>query len=438
MADDALFHIERALAGNDGENPQAETLCRHIAFAVLGGARGTHWRRNFLQLAKQAADQKHSVTFVCALLAELLVAAADEHAVTRAVRANNNVTDALPANGNGDAQATRHNSNARAAAPAGARTQDSLPNKRARLMSRTDESRCDMGHEGGSTSTNKSDGMFAIAGELVNLARTRGRGVPPENILRLYNQRQDDLARFNRCSDSIQRRPRYYGKCPIGHLSVRYAWGGGGNLSVLTSSQEATPIPRPGRPHDDSRKYCELLWDSEQIAKYFEPLKHAIGFTDANDVSVWEDGVGLQTPFRQNLHVSNTPSVIIPMQSSGCQMDCLMKPETEETYFFRVTVSVPAGYCVIFDAFHGGSKGNCVTVDRRLHASLGFSSADDEVDTLARRRCSLKDMLKFHKQEAAKFLNRVPTRKQLQHSVRGAIKVVCKVNKETGNEYEPE
>ena len=156
------------------------------------------------------------------------------------------ITDALPANGNGDAQATRHNSNARAAAPAGARTQDSLPNKRARLMSRTDESRCDMGHEGGSTSTNKSDGMFAIAGELVNLARTRGRGVPPENILRLYNQRQDDLARFNRCSDSIQRRPRYYGKCPLA-ICLCAIHGAVAATSVLTSSQEATQ-PRPGRP----------------------------------------------------------------------------------------------------------------------------------------------------------------------------------------------
>ena len=49
----------------------------------------------------------------------------------------------------------------------------------------------------------------------------------------------------------------------------------------------------------------------------------------------------------------------------------------------------------------------------------------------------MKDMFKSHKQEAAKFLNRVPSREQLHHSVRGAIEVVCKVNKETGDEYEP-
>ena len=75
---DPLFRIERTLAakGTPAQKVAASPY-QQIALAVLAGANGPHWRKNFLELADLAAKEGQYVTCCMALLAEILVAGAD-------------------------------------------------------------------------------------------------------------------------------------------------------------------------------------------------------------------------------------------------------------------------------------------------------------------------------------------------------------------------
>ena len=104
MAAESLFQIEQAL---EQSRPLVALSCRQIARAFLAGARGSHWRENFLRIAKLACKEGQHELSCCALLAEMLVEAADS---------------------------SEANASANAAAPAGARCQ-----RRQRLRAKTNK-----------------------------------------------------------------------------------------------------------------------------------------------------------------------------------------------------------------------------------------------------------------------------------------------------------
>ena len=88
MANDPLFQIEGALAAVNDAQKLAALSPRQIVHAFLAGAYGTRWRANFLQIAGLASDHGQSMMSCCALLAEILVEAADASEIAHAALEN--------------------------------------------------------------------------------------------------------------------------------------------------------------------------------------------------------------------------------------------------------------------------------------------------------------------------------------------------------------
>ena len=89
MFGDALFQIERALAETKVADKLALLSCKQIAHAVVAGATGKHWCLNFIKIAEHAGNHGQDVLCCCALLAELIVSAADASDNEKAAPANN-------------------------------------------------------------------------------------------------------------------------------------------------------------------------------------------------------------------------------------------------------------------------------------------------------------------------------------------------------------
>ena len=127
------------------------------------------------------------------------------------------------------------------------------------------------------------------------------------------------------------------------------------------------------------------------------------------------------------------------MSETGCQLDCLMMPNEAEgdSFYYRVTFLVPAGKCVVFNAFHGGARGNGRAEDLRVHVYAAFGDGDTMPpvpEDFGKR--TLQAMLSTG--EAEDFLHNVPGRLELESQVGGAVSIVCKVRRDTGEEYDPE
>ena len=434
MAAESLFQIEQAL---EQSRPLVALSCRQIARAFLAGARGSHWRENFLRIAKLACKEGQHELSCCALLAEMLVEAADSS------EANASANAAAPAGASGDNDASRR---PHAAAP----TRSSPPNKRARTSSATSERTAEHGGENrsggasdgasGGTDGGRSDSGSAELADVASLVRSRGRGARVACVEDIVTRRLEVVD--TRPTD--RSKPHHHGRCPAGHLSVRPAWGGGGKLVPHLPSDIMSALKFGTK--DMNREYKLLGWDLRTTATRFMALKHAVGFECASDPSVLRNGVGARTPFRQALHVDGAPSLIIPVESSGCALDCLMKPDDPATDFlFRVTIQIPAGYCVVFaaDTIHGGASGNGQTEDKRVHAYLDFEGGNGSrrdgygvgVSATGNRQRTLEDLLE---EKGDSCLKDVPTRGQLQEQVGPVISLVCKVSRKDGHEYEPQ
>ena len=536
MASDPLFQIEGALAAVNDAQKLAALSPRQIVHAFLAGAYGTRWRANFLQVAGLASDHGQSMMSCCALLAEILVEAADASEIAHAAL-ENATEDAASA-------AVAHKSAAPAAAslPAAAPTRNSPPAKRARTSNASSTSAaepvgassdgersagsrehetfepCDpvvaqlaraaevlvdaadasvvahaalenataVGaatgavarksaapaaaslraaaptpnpHQGKEARTSNASGTGAaepvvvsrgggrcaacrehefdpMVSQLVSLIRSHGRGATTEFIMDFIANRQHILKKLP-AAGITTKRPFHYGECPAGHFSVRNAWGSGGRINAFLPRAVTSAIKFGQK--DRNRKYADLGWGPAKTAKIFAPLQHAIGFETAMEPSVLANGVGSRAPCRQDLHVDGAPSAIIPVQSTGCLLDCLMQPDlpdTAEDYLLRVTVFVPFGHCVVFNAFHGGSKGNYQSMDKRVHVFLNFGNDIVSKGNLQQR--TLKEMLARGDPGVRPFLERVPTKEQLQKLVGYSyIAPVCKVNPVNGDEFEP-
>ena len=445
MPGGALFEIERALAKGSAAKKLNALSCRQIACAVLDGAHGKHWRSNFLDIAFLACGQDQNAMSCCALLAELFVASADAFEHRQATHARGGAGAAVPRGAGASgrrsggpppmetnapcstgAQAPHNCSAAAASARVG--------NKRARLATTVVRGAACGGEdcdETGDIGEHAASGDPELLGKLASLVRWRATGTLTADILQLAEQRQHILEVLPTADTSTAKRHRNHGKCPDGHLSVRNAWGAGGKLSAHL--QEANITSAIGsQQRDNFRKYMMLEWSHKHIAERFEPLMHAIGFDNPQSPSVFENGVGSETPFRQGLHLDGATSVIIPVQPSGCRLDCLMQPDDESPhYFYRVTITVPFGSCVVFNAFHGGSIGNWETADRRVHAFLG------DVPVGGQKQRTLEDVITTNSPADAVFLENIPTRQKLQQQVQGAIELVCKVSRTNGSEFHP-
>ena len=77
MSGDALFQIESALAEEKPEDKLAALSCKQIIHAVLAGVSGKYWCTNFITIAEIASQHDKQELCCSALLAELIVAAAD-------------------------------------------------------------------------------------------------------------------------------------------------------------------------------------------------------------------------------------------------------------------------------------------------------------------------------------------------------------------------
>ena len=418
LSRDALFQIERALAEENAADSIALLSCKQIFLAVVAGVSGTHWCTNFIRIAELAGQHGKYVMCCCALLAELIVAEADASDNEKAAAANDS-TVVDPSAGACSQAAHGH---------CAAVGQPLVGNKRAcTMVTRNGTSSAGRGYGEHGT----SDGLASI-GHLASLMRSRGKGAygreVKEHLARLVAGRQQAL--LQRGDIAAANGHPYHGKCPEGHLSVRSAWGAAGKLTKLTMTKKTTQTIELGQ-RDRFRKYVPLE-NHIKNGPAFVPLGHAIGFKYFVQPSVLENGVSPETPVRQELHVDGAPSVIVPLRNSGCWLDCLMQPDDKSPgYYYRVAIFVPAGHCVVFDTFHGGSTGTADTADRRVHAYLGPAPLGAVGHLL------LETMLTTGNPDVTKYLDKVPTREELQKQVPHAIELVCKVDSSNGREYDP-
>ena len=455
MSGDALFQIERALAETKDADKLALLSCKQIAHAVVAGATGKHWCTNFIDIAELAGDHGQDVLCCCALLAELIVSAADASDNEKAAPANNGTVDD-PSHG-----ASAHAAHGNCAAIA----QPVVGNKRAFTMTTGTDTSC----AGGGDSERDINDELALVGHLASLIRSRAKSAPTDHLVHLVKHRRQIVEQMQG-GIAVAYQHLLHGKCPPGHLSVRSALGAAGSLAELTSTTKADKTINVGQ-RDDYRKYKKLDQGHAEIADGFRPLMDAIGYGHCVDPSVLENGVRHTTPFRQKLHLDGAPSVIVPLHDSGCRLDCLMKPDDESPhYLYRVTIFVPAGSCVVFNTFHGGSTGTWGTTERRVHAYLGAAPTGAVAHLLLEKMLkneneSESDDEHEHEQEDAvggeggcagggrqgerrskrnsdvdkanKWLDLVPSRQQLQSAVPYPIELVCKVDRKSGREYDP-
>ena len=91
---------------------------------------------------------------------------------------------------------------------------------------------------------------------------------------------------------------------------------------------------------------------------------------------------------------------------------------------------------MVFDTFHGGARGDWRKEDLRVHVFAAFKK-DDIVPPASSDfgKRTLKAMLNNGKAQA--FLRNVPARHELEEQVGGAVTIVCKVRRDTGEEFEP-
>ena len=89
-----LFRITRALASRCDKDKLAASSYQETTKAVLAGASGTFWRNMLLDLAWIAARSGQSFDACCALLAEVIVACADECAGIKSALASCSATNA--------------------------------------------------------------------------------------------------------------------------------------------------------------------------------------------------------------------------------------------------------------------------------------------------------------------------------------------------------
>ena len=224
MSGDALFQIESALAEDKPEDILAALSCKQIMHAVLAGVSGKHWCSNFIKIAKIANQHGKQKLCCSALLAELIVAAADASDNGEQASANNSALDNSPAGA--CAQGT-HGTCAAVPRPL-------VGTKRA----------CTMPAENGNGAHGTNDGL-TLDGHLASLVRSRDSGPCTEHLERLVARREHELEQMQ-CGIVAKHRHPYHGKkIDAGHLSVRNAYGAGGKLTKLSSTQVPTACPRP-------------------------------------------------------------------------------------------------------------------------------------------------------------------------------------------------
>ena len=484
-----LFRITRALASRCDKDKLAASSYQETTKAVLAGASGTFWRNMLLDLAWIAARSGQSFDACCALLAEVIVACADECAGIKSALASCSATNARgeaphvcsePA-----AKRARTDDKELACAVRIAGfvrahghavhqnimwqlqegrsdvVRDSTLGAIALLAEvvacsgacRSNEPACSPGIEteapaGRSRActrpaTNGARDTFAdphtAAVQIAELVLGRGRGGARE-FLQLLEARRGGVLRSvasgGEDAKVAQNKHADYGKCPIGHLSVRRAEGSGGIISVKVPKNFSGSVSGQS---DGYRVYSPLNVNDTQMRQYFDHLRRVIGATQLAGPSVFKNKTGAKAPVRQLLHVDGAPSVIVPISETGCQLDCLMMPSSEEgdSFYYRVTFFVPAGNCVVFNTFHGGARGNGRTEALRVHAYAAFGDGDavppDPADFGKR---TLETMLETG--EAEEFLRNIPGQLELEAQVGGAVSVVCKVHRDTGKEFDPD
>ena len=432
-----LFRITRALASSCDTSRMAASSYEETAMAVLAGASGTLWREILLDLANVAAENGQPFDACCALLAEVVVACADEHqSCGRACVPCNTRGRAPGAGGEPTAKRARTEEKESCAAAvqiAGfVRTHGHAVHRelaRLRQEGRVRDVRRSM---------SCAIALLAEVFDACSVLRVRGRGMQGGFARLVEGRRAEVLRSIESGGDSAsvaQEKHASYGRCPIGHLSVRFAEGAGGTISVKLPKTFSGSV---GGQRDGYRLYSLLNISDAQLGHHFEHIRRVVGASRIAEPSVFRNRTGDHAPFRQDLHVDGAPSVIIPMTETGCLMDCLMLPdETEgDSFYYRVTFFVAAGNCVVFDTFHGGADGDWRKEDLRVHVFAAFKK-DDIVPPAPSDfgKRTLKAMLNNGKAQA--FLRNVPARRELEEQVGGAVTIVCKVRRDTGEEFEP-
>ena len=221
MSGDALFQIESALAEEKPEDKLAALSCKQIIHAVLAGVSGKYWCTNFITIAEIASQHDKQELCCSALLAELIVAAADASDNAEQASANNSAFDNSPA---GACAQGAHGACAAVPRPR-------VGTKRACTMPAETATNC---ADGGNGEHGTNVGL-TLDGHLASLVRSRDSGPCTGHLKRLVARRKQGLEQMQRGIVAKHQHP-YHGECDAGHLSVRNAYGAGGKLPNVRSS----------------------------------------------------------------------------------------------------------------------------------------------------------------------------------------------------------